>query len=86
MDGITIGHLFIRIVGLALILGGLLLGLLLMAMGSLAIWWVLVALLRVVGAPETSSRWEATRTRFKSLILGWAISRGKSQEIPPSPQ
>ena len=84
MERMAIGHLIILIVGLALILGGLLLGLLLLAIGSLAIWWVLVALLRVLGAPEASSRLEATRTRFKSFISEWAISRGKSQEIPPS--
>lgn len=47
MEGTTIAHLFLVILGLVLILGGLLLGLLLTALAVLAIWRALVVLLRV---------------------------------------
>lgn len=83
MEGITIARLFLVILGLVLILGGLLLVLTLTAIAVLAVWRVLVVLLRVLGFLETSLRWEATRTRFKSVIREWTVSRGKSQEIPP---
>ncbi|MGH9893099.1 MAG: hypothetical protein ACREA0_14135, partial [bacterium] len=68
MDGITIGRLLPLGLGLVLIVGGLLLGLLLTAVAVLAVWRVLIVLLRVLGFLETSLRWEAMRTRVRSVI------------------
>ena len=80
MEGATTARLFLVILGLVLLLGGLLLVLMLTAIALLAVWRVLVMLLRVLGFLEASVRWEATRTRFKSVIREWTVSRGKSHE------
>jgi hypothetical protein len=86
MEGIPIAPLILAVVGVALLLGGLLLALSLAVIAVLAIWRVLVVLLRVFGCLETSSRWEGTRTRFKSAIREWAPVRGKTAEIADSLQ
>jgi hypothetical protein len=80
MEGITIARLLLLLIAVALILGGLLLVLTLIAIAVLAVWRVLIVLLRVLGFLETSLRWEATRARFKSVIREWTVSRGRSHE------
>jgi hypothetical protein len=84
MEGITVARLALVVLGMALLLGGLLLGLSLTVLAVLAVWRALVVLLRVLGFLETSLRWEALRTRFKSVIRELAPVRGKSADTLPS--
>ncbi len=84
MEGITVARLGLVVLGMALLLGGLLLGLSLTVIAVLAVWRALVVLLRVLGFLGTSLRWEAMRTRFKSVIRELAPVRGKSADTLPS--
>ena len=87
MEGITVARLVLVVLGIAVLLGALLLAFSLTVIVVLAVWWAVVVLLHVLGFLKTSVRWEAKRTRFRSVVRALAPIRGKAADIdlPPPP-
>ena len=87
MAGITVARLVLVVLGIAVLLGALLLGLSLTVIAVLAVWRAVVVLLRVLGFPETSVRWEARKTRFRTAVRALVPVRGKAADLdlPPPP-
>jgi hypothetical protein len=79
----TTARVVLAVIGLALVLGGLLLALALASIAAVILWRLVVVTLRLLGFTETSRRCEGARVRFRSALQGWAHLPSRGRRVLP---